>query len=244
MRNYNNPLALGSAVQYLLVANLVVFILQIWLQMQQGFFGGLSVGVGWFERAFGLIPACLTYTGQDYTFVDQLGRLRLASQFCQTPLTLWQPVTYMFLHGGLMHIAFNMLALWMFGSLLERIWGMKRFLYYYFFCGVGAGLLVAAIAYASRLFFGGAAFELFPVTIGASGAVLGLLTAYGVLFPNNLIYMYFLPVKAKYAVWIFGGLSLMFAFSNTLSGISHWGHLGGILFGYIAMNWRRLASRL
>jgi membrane associated rhomboid family serine protease len=137
----------------------------------------------------------------------------------------------MFLHGGPWHIGFNMLALWMFGNILERVWGMKRFLKYYFFCGLGAGLLVTTLAFITGDGY-------YSTTIGASGAVLGLLAAFGILFPNNIIYMYFLPVKARYAVWIFGGLSLMFATTNLFAGISHWGHLGGILFGFIFLYWR------
>lgn len=233
MRNSNNPFALGSAVQYLLVANLVVFVLQMWFQMTSGI--GLNVSGGWFEHLFGLQPICLTHFGDP--LLIRFGAS--VTRICTTGVPeVWQLVSYMFLHGGLMHIAFNMLALWMFGSLLERIWGMRRFLHYYFFCGIGAGLTVAAIAYLS----GGA--ELYVPTIGASGAVLGLLTAYGTLFPNNVIYMYFFPVRAKYAVWLFGGFSLFAGLSNAFAGISHWGHLGGILFGYIAMNWRTWMRRL
>lgn len=228
MRNRWNPLALGSAVQYLLVANLAVFVLQIFFQLQQGRFLGLSVGVGWFERMFGLTPACLTFAGG-----GQVG------QICRFPFEIWQLGTYMFLHGGIWHIGFNMLALWMFGSLLERIWGLRRFLYYYLFCGIGAGLTVALTAYVW-----GGPYDQYVVTIGASGAVLGLLTAFGVMFPNHIIYMYFMPMKAKYAVWIFGGFSLLSGISGSFAGISHWGHLGGILFGLIGMNWRMWWARL
>src|SRR5574337_429453 len=168
MRKLNNPLALGSAVQYLLVINLAVFLLQIWFQMQQG--GGFNlnaIGVGWFDQLFALIPGCLVPIGQ-----DQAVLLRGAERLCSFRFALWQPLTYMFLHGGLWHILFNMISLWMFGSLLERIWGMRRFLYYYLFCGVGAGLLVTLIAY-----FSGNPGDLFATTVGASGASLGLLTA-------------------------------------------------------------------
>ncbi len=235
MKNYSNPLALGSAVQYLLVANLVVFLLQVWFQIQAGNAGLFTLGVGWFETVFGLRPACLTYAGGVVNVDGQLFSLR---EICPYNFELWQPVTYMFLHGGMWHIGFNMLALWMFGTMLERIWGMKRFLFFYFFCGIGAGLLVAVIA----MITGGR--EMFTVTIGASGSVLGLLAAYGRLFPDNVIYMYFMPIKAKYAVWIFGGFSLLFAFSGSLAGISHWGHLGGILFGIIAMDGRKWLNRL
>lgn len=236
MKQYSNPLALGSAVQYLLVANLVVFVIQIWLQFQVGNTNGMfNIIPGWFESVFGLRPSCLFYSGGIVTIGEQSGSLR---NLCPYNFQLWQPATYMFLHGGLWHIGFNMLALWMFGTMLERIWGLKRFLFFYFFCGIGAGILVSLIAFITQ------GNDLIVVTIGASGSVLGLLTAYGMLFPNNIIYMYFMPVKAKYAVWIFGGFSLMFAISGNFAGISHWGHLGGILFGLIAMNGRKWLAQL
>jgi len=236
MKNYGNPLALGSAVQYLLIANLVVFVIQVWFQFQAGNTNALfNIFPGWFESMFGLRPACLTYAGGIVTIGNQQGTLR---NLCPSNFQLWQPVTYMFLHGGLWHIGFNMFALWMFGTMLERIWGMKRFLFFYFFCGIGAGLLVSIIALISQ------GQEMLIVTIGASGSVLGLLAAYGRLFPENIIYMYFMPIKAKYAVWIFGGFSLLFAVSGNFAGISHWGHLGGILFGIIAMDGRKWLAKL
>jgi membrane associated rhomboid family serine protease len=232
MRRPSNPLALNSAVQYLLVVTLVVYALQIWFQVQAGRFLGFNIGVGWFEKAFGLIPACLTYSGSGFNpFLENL---------CLVGYQVWQPFTYMFLHGGLWHIGFNMLALWMFGNVLEHVWGMRRFLNYYLFCGIGAGVTVALVAFLTGD-------GLYGVTIGASGSILGLLLAFGMLFPNQIIYLYFFPVKAKYAVWIFGALSLYFAFSGALAGISHIGHLGGLLFGLIAMKgrgwWARLSRR-
>ncbi|MBM3745779.1 MAG: rhomboid family intramembrane serine protease [Acidobacteria bacterium] len=138
---------------------------------------------------------------------------------------LWQPVTYLFLHGGFWHILINMLTLWMFGMDLERDWGTRRFLEYFFLCGVGAGVCVIV---ASAL-FGGMGIR----TIGASGAVYGLLLAFGLLYPNRVVLFSFLfPIKAKYFVMIIGAIAFMSSFS-TGSGVSHIAHLGGMIFGYL-----------
>jgi membrane associated rhomboid family serine protease len=142
---------------------------------------------------------------------------------------IWQIVSYMFLHGGMFHIFLNMYALLLFGSHIEHLWGSKKFLYYYFFTGVGAGVLILVINMAS----GGAA-PYIP-TIGASGAVFGLLLAFGVLFPDVEILLFFiLPIKAKFLVILYGGIefySLITMGAN--SSVSHVGHLGGLLFGLI-----------
>ncbi len=150
----------------------------------------------------------------------------------------WQLVSYMFLHGTFMHLAFNMFALWMFGSQLERVWGSKRFALYYFVTGIGGGLLHLALFPNS----------LSPV-IGASGAVFGLLLAYGVLFPNNLIYIYFvLPLKAKYFVLIFGALEMLMAGARPGDNTAHLVHVGGMLTGLLYLKgpllWRPLIRRL
>ncbi len=149
---------------------------------------------------------------------------------------LWQPVTYMFLHGGVFHLFFNMLVLWMFGSTLESTWGPRRFLKFYFICGIGAGLLNAVVTPGS----------LVP-TIGASGAIYGLLLAFGILFPEQLIYIWgIFPVKAKYFVIGIGVLEFLTAISATQSRIAHFAHLGGMLFGLVYMkwsDWQRSVSR-
>src|SRR6266699_1550964 len=122
---------------------------------------------------------------------------------------VWQLVTYLFLHslGGPGHILFNMLALWMFGAPIEETWGTRRFLQYYFLCGVGAGLCVVV----ANLFWGNP----YQAVIGASGAIYGLLLAFGMLFPEQEILIAFLiPIKAKYMVMIFGGIAFVFSFQR------------------------------
>jgi len=139
---------------------------------------------------------------------------------------IWQLVTYLFLHGGWFHIIFNMFALWMFGSDLESKWGGRKFLFYYFLTGIGAGILDVVL---NTLFRPGIS----SVTIGCSGAVYGLLLAYGMLFPERLIYLYMIiPIKAKWFVVIMGAIEFVSSFGSG-SGISHFAHLGGMLFGYV-----------
>jgi membrane associated rhomboid family serine protease len=143
-------------------------------------------------------------------------------------LAVWQFVTYMFLHDpyGFGHILFNMLTLWMFGMQLERDWGTERFLKYYFLCGVGAGICVVI----ANLLFSP---TLDTRTIGASGAIYGLLLAFGVLYPNQEVWFSFLfPIKAKYFVMILGAIAFMSSFGASGGGVSHMAHLGGMIFGY------------
>ena len=143
----------------------------------------------------------------------------------------WQIVTYGFLHGNFNHIFFNMFALWMFGLQIERIWGSQRFTLYYMVCIIGAAVTQLLVQQVSG--------EFYP-TIGASGAVFGLLLAYGVMFPNNRIFLIFLPVpiKAKWFVVIYGGLELFFGVTSSFSQIAHFAHLGGLLFGAALLwNW-------
>jgi len=143
---------------------------------------------------------------------------------------LWQLASYMFLHGGFWHILVNMLTLWMFGLDLERDWGTRRFLEYYFLCGVGAGLCVIG---ASTLFGG-----MGSRTIGASGAIYGVLLGFGLLYPDRVVLFSFLfPIKAKYFVMIMGAIAFMSSFSAG-SGVSHIAHLGGMIFGYLYLKTR------
>ena len=135
----------------------------------------------------------------------------------------WQLGTYMFLHGDFFHILFNMFTLWMFGQDLEREWGSRYFYKFYFICGIGAGLFTLGLTWNSA-----------AATIGASGALFGILAAFGLLYPNRIIYLWFLiPVKAKYLVLFFGLLALLASFQHTSDGIGHITHLGGLLVGWV-----------
>ena len=147
-----------------------------------------------------------------------------------TGFAIWQLVTYLFLHGSFFHLLFNMLTLWMFGVELERMWGTKYFTQYYFIAGIGAGV--------TQMILGILPFEFAEsfyssVTIGASGAIYGLLLAYAMYFPNRPIYMYFVfPVPARIFVAILGAISLLSAMSGG-GGVAHTAHLGGIAAGYL-----------
>jgi membrane associated rhomboid family serine protease len=143
---------------------------------------------------------------------------------------IWQPLTYMFLHGGFWHILINMLSLWMFGITLENDWGTKRFLQYYFLCGIGAALCVIAVSIPSH--------EMMLRTIGASGAIYGVLLAFGVLYPDTpILFSFLFPIKAKYFVMIIGAIAFMSSFQPG-SGVSNVAHLGGMLFGYAFLKFR------
>lgn len=138
-------------------------------------------------------------------------------------LFVWQLVTYLFLHGGFFHILFNLFALWMFGSSLERLWGSRQFLYYFFLTGIGAGVFDALLQPSAV-----------TTTIGNSGAVYGVLLAFGLLFPERPIFLWFvIPVKAKWFVLGMGVIEFVSSFSAPGSGISHLAHLGGMLFGFL-----------
>lgn len=143
----------------------------------------------------------------------------------------WQLVSYGFLHGSIGHLFFNMLGLWMFGSELERIWGGKRYLQFYFACILTAALTQLLVG----LIAGGAP------TVGASGALFGLLMAFGMMFPNRIIMPLFppIPMKAKVFVAVFGGLELLFGVTGTQSGVAHFAHLGGMLGGFLMIRYWR-----
>lgn len=144
----------------------------------------------------------------------------------------WQLVSYMFLHAGFGHIIFNLFALWMFGQTIENFWGTRRFTIYYFITGIGAAVTHMAIG-------GGGA-----PTLGASGAVYGILLAFGMMFPERRIMLLFppIPIKAKYFVAIFGAIELISGVMRTDSGIAHFAHLGGMLFGFIMIRYWGLKS--
>lgn len=196
----------------------------------------------------------------------------------------WQYITHMFMHANFSHIAYNMFALWMFGNVIENIWGGKRFLFYYLVTGLGAAIIHLGYSYyeilqiKNELLDQGLSKETISIiskanfenidavlrtinisnvdfnlvkklflkyntpTVGASGAVFGILLAFGMTFPNTLIYIYFLiPIKAKWFVIIFGALELFSGLANDpTSNIAHFAHLGGMLFGYILIKmWRK-----
>jgi membrane associated rhomboid family serine protease len=153
-------------------------------------------------------------------------------------LFIWQPATYMFLHAGIVHILFNMLALWMFGVELERLWGRTFFLKYYFITGIGAAATTLMLA----LIPGdvGATMR-YAVTVGASGAIYGLLLAYALYFPDRPIYIWALfPIPARYFVMIMGAIAFMSSLGGNQGGVANSAHLGGLVVGYLYLRvWRR-----
>ena len=139
----------------------------------------------------------------------------------------WQFVTHMFMHGNFMHIFFNMWSLFVFGPLLERLWGSKKFLIFYFVCGLGAALCHELVLLSQPL-------SNIP-TVGASGAIYGLLLGFGMPYPNYVLTLVFPPVslKAKWFVIIFAAIELLTGILGTHDGVAHFAHLGGMLFGLI-----------
>jgi len=140
---------------------------------------------------------------------------------------LWQPVTYLFLHGNIWHLVFNLFALWMFGMPVESQWGEKDFLKYYFLCGLGAAAAHLALAPHSTI----------PV-IGASGSVYGLLVAFAMLYPDAVVYLYFLiPIKAAHMAILFGAIEFFAGASGSSPGVARFAHLGGMVTGYFYIRW-------
>lgn len=162
----------------------------------------------------------------------------------------WQPLTHMFMHGGFWHLFFNMYTLFIFGSVLERIWGMKKFLIFYFVTGLGAAAVhtcvewiqmthwMTQVAQSGSLAAQASihAMKMTP-TVGASGAIYGLLMGYAVLYPDAIMRLLFPPVemKAKWFVLIFAAIELLTGLTGTGTGIAHFAHLGGLIFGYILL---------
>lgn len=150
---------------------------------------------------------------------------------------IYQLLTYMFLHEGFQHIFFNMFAVWMFGSVLENVWGPKKFLIFYLVCGIGAGVTQELVQWAHY------SLTLANyLTVGASGAVYGILLGYGMTFPNNAIYIipFPFPIKAKWLITGYIVLELLLGLSNKPGDkVAHFAHLGGMLFGYLLlMYWK------
>lgn len=175
--------------------------------------------------------------------------------FFESPLFKpYQLVTHMFMHGGFTHILFNMYTLFIFGCVLERVWGSQKFLFYYFVTGIGAALLHMGVMWlqlqgyiadlnAGNLFAKAEIQALLSTpTVGASGAIYGLLLAYGMLFPDNVMQLIFPPValKAKWFVIIFGALELLLGLSGRGGNVAHFAHLGGMIFGFfLILYWKK-----
>lgn len=141
----------------------------------------------------------------------------------------WQILSYQFMHGGITHLLFNMFALWMFGVELESAWGGKRFLVYYLLSGIGAGIVHLVVSFVSG--------QTVLPTVGASGAIFGVLLAFGLTFPNRPIIMFpiFFPIPARIFVLIYAGIDLVLGFTRPDSGVAHFAHLGGALTGFILL---------
>ncbi len=151
-----------------------------------------------------------------------------------TNFKVWQLFTYLFVHGGFLHIFFNMFVLWMFGKDLEIQWGKNKFLLFYFTCGIGAGLMTVLFSINSIV----------PI-VGASGAIYGLLVAYGFTYPNRMVYLYGLfPLKVKYMVLGLGVIAFFASLSANQSNVSHITHLSGMIIGvlyiYFILNWKNI----
>jgi len=244
------------------------------------------------------------------TFNTDLYRILGLHLFIAQNFEPYQFVTYMFMHGSWHHLLFNMFALWMFGNLLENVWGAKRFVIYYFVTGIGAAIIHYAVLYIQliptlqainefladpsnnelKAFLNSEYFKILgeswhrntfipfvneynrliavspsealvqgvnfmkeyrvdllnaPVVVGASGAVFGILLAFGMMFPNNYIYLFFaIPIKAKYFVIAYGALELYFGITGGRGNIAHFAHLGGMLFGYLMIRYWKSKGKL
>ncbi len=199
--------------------------------------------------------AQVTFSGGGYFDFEQLFALHDIHSVYFKPHQL---VTHMFLHGSFTHLFFNMFALWMFGSMLENVWGSKRFLIFYMASGLGAALLHMGVLY-YQMEDVMAIFRQLPIseqdklrydpsfkvnvpTVGASGAVFGCLAAFGYLFPNSLLYIYFFfPIKAKWFVILYAAMELWLGVQNSAGDtVAHWAHLGGALVGFLLVwYWNR-----
>jgi membrane associated rhomboid family serine protease len=174
--------------------------------------------------------------------------------FLASDFHIYQFLTYMFLHGSFTHILFNMFALWMFGSVIERVWGPRKFLFYYICCGIGAGFTQELVQYADYSIQGIAAYQYVNAsgvqmttnayiniwtTIGASGAVYGILLAFGMIFPNERLFIipFPFPIKAKWLIVGYVAIELFSAMSGSDDDVAHMAHLGGMLFGFLLIRY-------
>jgi membrane associated rhomboid family serine protease len=196
-------------------------------QLQFGFGGGgITPAIKQLLIANGVVFFLQMIAGD--TFIALFG---LHPELVFKRFFIWQFLTYMFLHDGMFHIFFNMLMLWMFGGEVERSWGSKEFLKYYFICGIGAGLVQFILRPA--------------LVIGASGAVYGVLIAFILLYPNRklMFFPFFISLKAKYWAMIFAGISVLMGIWGN-DRIAHFAHLGGMVIGfvYIKFGWKLFLS--
>lgn len=186
--------------------------------------GGMTQGVKTLLIANGVVFLVQMVIGPQLVVI-----LGLIPQFAWSKFFIWQFFTYMFLHGNFLHIFLNMYALWIFGLEIERMWGTREFYKYYFITGVGAGVIHTILTPMSTI-----------PTIGASGAVMGILTAYAVMFPHRVITLllfFILPIRmrARTLALVFAAMSLLGGITGSRDGIAHFAHLGGMLIGYIYM---------
>ncbi len=196
-------------------------------QIRLGFGRGLTPVIKWL-LIINVVVFIIQALDRSGYVTEQFG---LSPHAVFTVPAFWQVFTYQFLHGGFFHIFFNMFVLWMFGTEVEMALGSKRFLRFYLLCGTGAGLITAIVF-----------FNVPMLVIGASGAILGVLVAFAIMFPNRVVYVYFLlPIKVKYLVMIMIGLDLLASISSGAgSGVAHLTHLSGALIGFLYMKpiWR------
>lgn len=205
-----------------------------------------------------IVAFLITYIlGKDasggYVLHDLLGlHFFMASDF-----HVYQILTYLFMHGGIFHIVMNMFMLWMFGAIVERVWGAKKFLFYYIVCGIGAGLFQEVVQFFELYQLNASTYSMLDffrvasenasrlngyTTVGASGAVYGVLLAFGMIYPNERIFVIPIPIpiKAKYLVIGCALIELYSSYSSTEDGIAHIAHLGGMVFGFFMIRyWRK-----
>jgi membrane associated rhomboid family serine protease len=210
---FRSRIEIKSVVVVLIIVNVVVFLLTQYTSPSLPFSPRAAVQgrsplslmaerYGLFITLFSLFPAMIAQYGW-----------------------VWQFVTYMFLHGSMLHLFFNMYALLLFGRALEEKWGWKRFTAFYLVTGVGAGVVT---------FFWNLARNPFIPTIGASGAIFGVMLAFGLEFPDVLLLLFFVvPIRARFAVFIYGGLELVLLLTGSMQRVGHFTHLAGLLFGYL-----------
>lgn len=191
----------------------------------------------------------MTYLNENFMY-EHFALFYPTSQFFHW----WQPVTHMFMHGGFWHLFFNMYTLYIFGSILERVWGTKKFLIFYFVTGLGAALIHTGVEWLQVQHWMGQAAEgnmaattaihslKMTPTVGASGAIYGVLMGYAMLYPDSIMTLIFPPIslKAKWFVLIFAAIELLTGVTGTGGGIAHFAHLGGLIFGFLLiMYWKK-----